>query len=74
MQKQSVNIIDEFYFPDFARDPLCSYVDEGQKNEIYFLNDFIVITSKNCVTFCLQIHNLCSFNQPLHSNHGARQK
>ena len=23
----------------FARDPLCSYFDECQKNEIYFLNE-----------------------------------
>ena len=24
----------------FARDPLCSYFDEPQKNEIYFLNNY----------------------------------
>ena len=32
----------------FARDPLCSYFNEWQKNEIYFLNEY---DKKNSLPF-----------------------
>ena len=32
----------------FARDPLLSYFHEPQKNEIYFLNDTLIMTGEHC--------------------------
>ena len=64
-KNQSVNIRDEFHFSGlhqnmnnhFARDPLCLYFNECQKNSVVNINYLWII--------CLYLHNLLQWVIPL---------